>query len=243
MKLGIMQPYFVPYIGYWQLINTVDTYIIYDDVNYIKGGWINRNRILVNEEVKYFNVQLDGASPNKLINEISVSRNEAVIKKNLRILESAYGKAPYFKEAYPVIKDILFCESNNLADYLVYSIEKVCQYLNITTQLIRSSDIPKDNNLRGQEKVLEICRLLGAKEYYNAIGGRTLYSYDDFKKEGINLKFLQSNDIVYQQYGNEFISNLSIIDVMMFNSQEKIGYYLNEYSVISQENDKVWNKI
>lgn len=237
MKLGIMQPYFVPYIGYWQLLNAVDTYVIYDDVNYIKGGWINRNRILLNGEAKYFNVQLDGASPNKLINEIGINRNEVTIKKSLRVLEAAYRKAPYFKEVYPIISDILMCESTNLSDYLVYSIKEICRYLDITTRIVRSSDIPKNNELHGQEKVLEICMLLGAKEYYNAIGGRALYSYEDFKCRGIDLKFLQSKDIVYKQYEKQFISNLSIIDVLMFNSKEKIEQYLKEYRVISQEND------
>lgn len=238
MKLGIMQPYFVPYIGYWQLINAVDLYVIYDDVNYIKGGWINRNRLLINEEAKYFNVQLDGASSNKLINEIGISRNENVIKKNLRIIEAAYGKAPYFKNVYPIIKEILLFETTNLSDYLVNSIEKICQYLCIKTRIIRSSDIPKNNKLHGQEKVLEICKILGAKEYYNAIGGKELYNYSAFKKEGIDLKFLQCNEIIYQQYGKEFISNLSIIDMMMFNSLEFIKKNLINYKVISKDNDE-----
>ena len=100
MKIGIMQPYFLPYIGYWQLLNVVDKYVIYDDVNYIKGGWINRNRILINKEVKYFNVKLNGASPNKLINEVEVSLDEVYQKKLLKTIEENYKKAPFFMKFF-----------------------------------------------------------------------------------------------------------------------------------------------
>ena len=117
MKLGIMQPYFFPYIGYWQLMHAVDSYVIYDDVNYIKGGWINRNRILVNGEVKYFNLQLSGASPNKKINEICVTGNTLVNNKNLRILEAAYKKAPYFSESFRFLyKGIIINHNKNRAN-------------------------------------------------------------------------------------------------------------------------------
>ena len=100
MKIGIMQPYFFPYIGYWQLLNAVDKYVIYEDVNYIKGGWINRNRILINGEAKYFNVQLKDASPNKKINEIHVSNDAITKRKMLNTLEMNYKKAPYFNEVF-----------------------------------------------------------------------------------------------------------------------------------------------
>ena len=122
MKLGIMQPYFIPYIGYWQLLNAVDTYVIYDDVNYIKGGWVNRNRILVNGEAKYFNVPLIGASPNKLINEVNVNTDIRTIEKNKRTITAAYCKAPFFEDVYPIVLAILQFESNNLAEYLEHSI-------------------------------------------------------------------------------------------------------------------------
>ena len=101
MKIGIMQPYFLPYIGYWQLLNAVDKYVIYDDVNYIKGGWINRNRILINKEPKYFNVKLNGASPNKLINEVEVSNDNIWQKKLLKTIEENYKKAPFLKKFFP----------------------------------------------------------------------------------------------------------------------------------------------
>lgn len=235
MKIGIMQPYFVPYIGYFQLINAVDKYVIYDDVHYIKGGWINRNRILINGMPSYFNVPLIGASPNKLINEIEVSNQDVLIQKNLRALERAYRKAPYFDDVYSLMEDILKCGKTNLAEYLAYSIRKICEFLDITTELIVSSTMDKDNSLKGKEKVVHICHKLGGTEYYNAIGGQELYSFDYFRENNLKLSFVKTDKIEYKQFNNEFQPYLSIIDVMMFNSKEEVKKILNMYTLITEE--------
>lgn len=232
MKLGIMQPYFVPYIGYWQLMNAVDKYVIYDDVNFIKGGWINRNRILINGEVKYFNIPMIGASSSKLINEVEVNNNQNLIDKNLRIIENAYKKSPCFQEVYCLIARILNCGKKNIADYIVESFKIICNYLEIKTELILSSKLEKDNNLKAESKVLSICELLNADEYYNAIGGRMLYSFSDFREKNIELKFLKTEEIIYKQFSNIFYPNLSIIDVMMFNSKEKIKCFLDDFQLV-----------
>lgn len=234
MKLGIMQPYFVPYIGYWQLMNLVDQYVIYDDVNYIKRGWVNRNRILVNGTPKYFNVPILGASQNLLINEIKVNHDAVTIHKKLRCIEEAYRRAPFYEQVYPMIEDILLYEEDDIAKYIQHSFDVICQYLDIQTKLILSSDLKKDNMLRGQDKILAICRLLNATEYYNAIGGQELYSFEAFKAQGIQLNFVKTNPIAYKQFGDHFEANLSIIDVMMFNSKEKILEYLNAYTLIRE---------
>lgn len=234
MKLGIMQPYFIPYIGYWQLMNAVDKYVVYDDVNFIKSGWINRNRILVNGESKYFNIPMVGASSFKLINEVGVNCDIKLVEKNLRAIEGAYKKAPYYDSIYPLIKDILSYQCDNIAQFVFNSFKIICDYLNIQTELIVSSTIEKDNELKAQDKVLEICELLGANEYYNAIGGQELYSFEDFEKRGIKLKFLKTDSIEYKQYDNEFQSNLSILDVMMFNSKEEVIEMLNRYTLVEE---------
>lgn len=232
MKLGIMQPYFFPYIGYWQLMNAVDKYVIYDDVNFIKGGWINRNRILMNGEGKMINLQMHNASPNLLINEVGVLGNPIFNKKLYKTIEECYKKAPQFINAFPVIENIISQETGNLAEYLEYSIIKVCEYLGIETQLIVSSGIKKNNELKAQDKVLEICNILGADEYFNAIGGQELYSYEDFTAREIKLRFLKTETVPYQQFNNEFVPNLSIMDVMMFNSVEQIHDMLQQYKLI-----------
>jgi hypothetical protein len=232
MKLGIMQPYFIPYIGYWQLMNVVDRYVVYDDVNFIKGGWINRNRILVNGEPKYFNIPMLGASPFKLINEVGVNHDGNVVNKNLRILEAAYSKAPYYGDVMPLMDRILHCGCDNLAAYITESFKVICQYLGITTELVISSELDKDCSLKGQEKVLEICGRLGAAEYYNAIGGVELYSKDAFKARGITLHFLKTGNVTYRQFGGDFQPNLSIVDVMMFNPVEQIRIMLDDYELV-----------
>lgn len=161
MKLAIMQPYFVPYIGYWQLMNAVDEYVIYDDVNFIKGGWINRNRILVNGEWKFLNVPMSGASSNKLISEVYVNADINLIKKRLRMVQNAYGKAPYYSEVYPIVESIFRCGQENLSEYIIASIRIICTYLGITTKLVRSSELKKNSNLKSQSKVLDICEASG----------------------------------------------------------------------------------
>ncbi|NRT70249.1 WbqC family protein [Clostridium beijerinckii] len=232
MKLGIMQPYFFPYIGYWQLMNAVDKYVIYDDVNFIKGGWINRNRILMNGEGKMVNIQMNGASPNKLINEVEVAGSQIYNKKLLKTIESCYKKAPYYSSTFPIIEDIITKSEGNLAKYLEYSIRKICEHLSINTEIIISSTINKNNNLKGQDKVIEICKKLEADEYYNAIGGQDLYSYEDFKSWDVKLKFLKTGAVKYKQFNNEFVANLSILDVMMFNSREDINNMLGQYELL-----------
>jgi len=232
MKIGIMQPYFLPYIGYWQLINAVDKYIIYDDVNFIKGGWINRNRILLDGMVKYYNIPMLGASSFKQINQIHVNNDEHLLKKNLRIVEAAYKKAPYFEDVYPLLEEILTYESINLAEFIAHSIYKICDYIKIDTKIVMSSELNKNCELKGQDKVLDICERLGATEYYNAIGGQELYSFQEFANRGIQLKFLKTKAIEYKQFENVFQDNLSILDVMMFNSKEQINGMLTQYSVV-----------
>jgi len=232
MKIGIMQPYFFPYIGYWQLINAADKYVIYDDVSYIKGGWINRNKILMNGEGKLINLQMHNASPNKLINEVEILGNPIYNKKLIKTLEGCYKKAPHYANAFPVIESVITQDEKNLARYLEFSIRQICAYLSMDTELIVSSAISKNNDLRGQDKVIEICKALGSAEYINAIGGQDLYCYEDFTVQGIQLRFLKMGAIEYQQFKNEFLPNLSIIDVMMFNSKDEVKRLLDNYELI-----------
>lgn len=229
MKLGIMQPYFLPYIGYFQLIKTVDVYVIYDDVQYIKGGWINRNNILLHGQKFMINLLLSGASPNKMINEVLVQRDQ---RKLLKTIEVAYKRAPFFKTIYPEIIKICESENLNLAKFVGNSIQTVSKYLKITTKIIYSSEIVKNNELKAHEKVIEICKLLGANTYLNAIGGQELYHRWEFLKNGIDLKFIQTKALSYPQFRNEFVENLSILDVMMFNSIEEINRLLDKYELI-----------
>ena len=229
MNLGIMQPYFLPYIGYFQLINAVDKYIIYDDVQFIKGGWINRNNILLNGDKFMFNLILNGASTNKLINEITVSTNQS---KLLKTIENSYKKAICFEKVFPIVISIFKYNDKNLAKFIGNSIVEVCNYLNLNTEIIYSSELNKNNNSKGQDRIVSICELLKADIYINAIGGQKLYNKETFKSSNIDLKFLKSNLICYPQFTNEFVPFLSILDIMMFNSIEKIKSILDNFELI-----------
>lgn len=232
MKLGIMQPYFFPYIGYWQLLNTVDNYVVYDDVNYIKNGWINRNNILLNGTYHLITLPLQEASSFKLINEISITQNDILKNKLLKTIKSAYLKAPYFATIMPIIESLIL-ENTNIAKLNYNIILAVKKYLDIDTNILLSSEIEKDNKLKAQDKVLHIANILGATEYYNAIGGQELYNKTDFLNKNIELKFLKTDaNIKYKQFKNEFVPHLSIIDVLMFNSQEETKDLLNKYTLI-----------
>ena len=224
MKVGIMQPYFMPYIGYWQLIKAVDKYVVYDDVNYIKKGWINRNNILVNGNAKLFSISLKEASQNKLINEIEISDD---FNKFLKTLYFCYSKAPHYKAVDELMQKICAYPNKNLGDFLYNSISEVCNYLGIETEIILSSSIEKDNSLKGQDKILHICKNLGATEYYNAIGGKELYDDKSFAANNIKLSFLRTEFQEYPQLGSPFVKGLSMIDVLMFNSVAEVNRHLD----------------
>lgn len=231
MKLGIMQPYFFPYIGYWQLLNAVDKYVIYDDVNFIKNGWINRNRILIAGAAQWFTLPLWQASPFKRINEIEITPELKLKTKLLKTLDMAYHKAPFFKPVFELFEQTL-AQGSNLSECLSFSIRQIAQYLDIQTEIILSSSLEKDNTLKGKDKVLHICNKLGATEYLNAVGGQELYDKAEFAAHGIKLYFLQTNAITYKQFKGEFVPNLSILDVMMFNPPQQIKNFLNDCTLI-----------
>jgi len=229
MTLAIMQPYLFPYIGYWQLINAVDTFVIYDDVNFIKKGYINRNSILVNGQSQLFTLELIGASQNKLVNEIEIGNNST---KTLKTIELSYKKASYFDTVYPIIENILNQDEKNLAKFVGYSLEQISNYLDIDTKFIYSSNIEKDNTFKAQEKILNICKTLNAKKYINAIGGQELYNKEIFKQNGIKLNFLKTELVEYKQFKNDFVPFLSIIDILMFNSKNDIKEMLKKFELV-----------
>ena len=229
MKVAVMQPYFFPYIGYFQLINAVDVFAIYDDVNFIKQGWITRNSILVDKKKYNFILQVEGASSFKKIKEITIGKNN---KKLLKTIQQEYKKAPYFRIVYPILQEILLSNENNLSKFLILSLRKIADYLQIDTVFIISSEINKKEELEGQDKVIAICKQLKATNYINAIGGQELYDKISFSRHQIGLSFIKTEPIQYAQFNNDFIPWLSIIDVIMFNSIEETKMLLNKYELV-----------
>ncbi|MDR2948384.1 MAG: WbqC family protein [Prevotella sp.] len=231
MILGIMQPYFMPYIGYFQLLNAVDKYVLYDDAQYTKKGWMNRNRILQNGKDILITIAVEKDSDYLDIRERFVASSFDK-KKLLNQIRESYRKAPYFVVAMPLIEEIINYEDNNLFEYIYNSIKKICEYLGIDTEIVISSSLGIEHSLKGVDRVLSICNKMNSTDYYNAIGGKELYFPADFEKENINLRFVSSNPIVYKQFSNEFIPSLSIIDVIMFNSVDEIKVMLNNYTLV-----------
>lgn len=234
-KIAIMQPYMFPYIGYWQLLNEVDLFVIYDDVNFIKRGWINRNYILENGESSLFSMPLSGASQNKKINEISFFKLQKWSHKFLNQLKKSYLKAPYFKEIEKLLQEIFnenYTESTNIVDLFIKQVELIGQYLEIDIQLSISSKAFDNSMLKGQSRIIDICSLVSAQKYINPIGGKELYTKEAFEEKNIKLSFLQSKPIEYKQFDNEFAPWLSIIDVLMFNSKEEVKHQLNQFELL-----------
>jgi hypothetical protein len=220
-SIAIMQPYFFPYIGYFQLIAAVDIFIVYDNIKYTKKGWINRNRLLNRGKDVMFSLPLKNDSDylNVCQREFAADFNR---DKLLHQFKGAYRHAPYFAKTFPLIEQIVCHEETNLFQFLHHSIVKTCEHLGIGTKIGISSNIAIDHNLKNQDKVLALCEAVGANIYVNAIGGIKLYSKETFREKNVDLKFIQSKLFEYTQFGDAFVPWLSIIDVMMFNSKEEI---------------------
>lgn len=231
MKTAIMQPYFFPYIGYFQLINAVDTFVIYDNIQYTKKGWINRNRFLQNGKDCLFSIPLKKNSDFLDVKDRIISADFNKIKL-LNQFKNAYQKAPHFNGTFPFFEKIIMNEEDNLFNYIFYSIQEICKYLEINTNLVVSSTVDIDHSLTAEHKVIAICNKLDTSTYINAIGGQELYDKNDFKNNGIDLKFIKTNPIAYKQFDNDFVHSLSIIDIMMFNSKDEIKNMLKNYELI-----------
>ncbi len=216
-----MQPYFLPYIGYFQLMAAVDRFVIYDDVKYTKKGWINSNRMLLNERDVKFSLALKAGSDylNVRDRELAPSFDR---NKLLNRFHGAYRRAPHFDETVPLLERIVRFEDVNLFRFLHNSIIEVGSHLGISTEMVISSSIPINRELKGQDKVLALCQAAGADTYINAIGGVDLYSKEAFRERHIHLWFIRSKPFEYKQFGAEFVPWLSIVDVLMFNPLDMV---------------------
>lgn len=227
-----MQPYFLPYIGYWQLIGAVDAFVVYDNIKYTKKGWINRNRYLLNGKEALFSLPLRKDSDFLNVSQRYLADSFARDDLANRFRE-AYRKAPEFSTFMPVLDSIISCPFANLFDYVRHSIESICLYLELKTPLIVSSTIDCDHSLRSAERVQAICKSLGSNTYINPVGGMELYSKEDFEQKGITLQFMQPKFIEYSQLEGAFVPWLSIIDLAMFNTAKRVRHeILSGYSLI-----------
>lgn len=221
MKVAIMQPYFFPYIGYFQLIAAVDLFIVYDNIKYTKKGWINRNRMLRAGKDALFSLPLKG-DPDHLDIRDRFLATDFDPEKLVNQFRGAYHRAPHFGVTLPLVEDVVCYPDRNLFRFLHHALLRTTQHLGITTEIRISSEIACDHTLRNVDRVIDICHAVRATTYINAIGGLELYSQDSFRKRGLDLRFLQSRPHHYDQLGDPFVAWLSIVDVLMFNPVSKV---------------------
>lgn len=231
MKSAIMQPYLFPYLGYYQLVYVSDVFVFYDDVTYIKGGYINRNYILSQGDKQRFTMPLNGASSNVLIKDIECQVN---MRKLITLIEQSYSKAPYFEQIMPIINRVILSNERSLSVIASKSITEVFKYLGINKIFKFSSDIEYDQTENPSDKVISICFKNHCDEYINSIGGSKLYNKDEFENKGLSLSFIEKKTVTYthKAAGKVFIDNLSMIDVLMWNSKEDVIKLLNDYELL-----------
>lgn len=230
MRIAIMQPYFMPYLGYFQLIHAVDKFVVYDNVSYIKGGWINRNYILLHGEKKLFTMKLSNSGSNILINQIQILDN---LKSWLKTIRFNYCNAPQFNYVFPMLESIAAFENKNLALFITNSLKKICDYLSINTSFLIASEIDMDSHLKGEKRVIMIAKLLGATQYINASGGKHLYDRTAFESENITLNFIESKLSQYPQHTtSSFVPGLSIIDLLMNCHPDEIRPMLSNFELV-----------
>ena len=231
-----MQPYFMPYIGYFQLIKSVDVFVVYDDVNYIKQGWINRNKILVAGKEFVFTIPLKEASSFVKIQDTHVNMKHFIKwrSKFLKTVEQSYKKAPYFLNIYPLINSILNNDKlSTISEFAFESIKIFSNYLGLKTKFVLSSEVyPDTKNLDREKRIYKIVTLNNSSHYINPLGGIELYDKNNFELNGIKLDFLKSKSVIYRQFENEFVNWLSILDVLMFNSVENVNEMLDQFELI-----------
>lgn len=232
MILAGNQPYFLPYLGFWQLIHLADLFLLADDYDFIRHKWVNRNRILLNGQPHYLRLEVRSNKESRLISNKQLVGNPYALSDKLRTLELAYRKAPCFADGYALAERILTWPERNLALFLEHSIREVCAYLGITTPFCHSSDLPGNSRFKREERIYDFCHRLGADTYVNLPGGQALYDYGEFARRGIRLRFIQPELKPYPQFGGPFVERLSILDAIMFNSREQLHEMLDDYTFI-----------
>lgn len=215
MKLAIMQPYFMPYIGYWQLMGAVDKFVLLDDVAFIPRGWIHRNRILVAGDPHLFTLPIQKASQNQNIQDTHRLIDERWTDKFIKTLSQNYRRASHFSAAMEFLEPLLRSREEDLTAFIESSLSVLAPELGIFTPIERASRTSPKREKHGSERIMEICGHYGARTYINPPGGTALYDSAQFAAEGIELRFLEPRMVPYVQGAHSFVPALSMIDILM----------------------------
>ena len=231
--IAMMQPYWFPYFGYFQLIAGADAFVLGDNLQYVHPGWVNRNRILSAGAPLLFTLPLKKDASDLAINQRELADTATdTVGKLLRTLSMNYAKAPYRDEVLALLQPLLLHPERNLARYLEHSLRGVCAHLRITTPIYVASSLPVDERLveDKQDRVVKLTKHFAGDRYLNAIGGTSLYDGEYFTRRGIELRFHRMDELSYTQFKDPFVPNLSIIDLLMFNDVERLRQWLPCYS-------------
>lgn len=254
-----MQPYLFPYLGYFQLIYAVDTFVLYDNLDFIRYGWVNRNRLLaVNGPPFYVIVPVRRKSPSRKIKDIQIA-DGSWRRKLLNSIYVNYNRAAYFEEVFPVLEHIIQCKTDSLSRLNKVSVVDIATYLNMDTDILvdpkfdwleeklskqsahLTSAFPYLHLSEPSVKVIraiEICRALNAKTLVNPIGGIVLYPKAEFERNDLTIWFLIMREVRYPQnstgfkYRGHFYPRLSIIDVLMNCGKEGTSALLHEFMLV-----------
>ena len=228
MKVAIMQPYFFPYIGYFQLMDAVDLFVFYDDAQFMKGGWVNRNRILREGAPAWWTYPIVREDFRLTIRERRYAKSDANTASLLGKLEGAYRRAPHYATTQDLVATCFACDDDSVAGFNQAHLADLAKRLGIGCDFAISSQIDHDRTLGGQERVIALSKAVGATRYFNAIGGRALYDPAAFADAGIDLCFVEPGAVAYPQFGDPPVPYLSIVDVLMFNTPAQASALLGQ---------------
>jgi hypothetical protein len=236
MKLAIMQPYFFPYLGYYALIKATEKWVVFDTAQYIRKGWVNRNRICspAKEKIAYITVPVVKAPRETMLKDATIDVRQNWEERILGQLAYYRKKAPFYNRVIDVVKEVLFCKKNKISELNVFALKTTCEYLEIPFDYsIFSEDTMNINSVNAPDEwSLEISKNMKATSYYNPPGGVSFFDKSKFQVARIDLEFLSINLNAYECIENPFIPGLSIIDVMMFNNIKEINSMLNDYELL-----------
>jgi len=237
ISVAIMQPYLFPYLGYFQLMHHVDQFVVFDTAQYIRRGWINRNRILLDQKPHTFTLPVRKAPRDTLIADMLLASDAKAVSKLLHTIYVAYREAPYFESTYAMVESILQSTESSLCIRLVDQLQQILTHLNIDTQITLASQIEVRSVEGAENRILGMCEALGATTYINPWNGQDLYTPTRFHERNMHLGFLEMQVIPYPQKVTEFVSHLSIVDVLMHCSVEEIHRLLSQYRILYAEVD------
>ncbi|TWU05756.1 WbqC family protein [Stieleria varia] len=221
MRIAAMQPYFLPYLGYFSLIAATDRFVVFDPVQYIRHGWINRNRILhpTSGEPQFITVPVAKHCRSTPIRDIQISDQTDWRSKILGQVAHYRRRAPFFDQAMTVLRDCLGCPATSIVELNVHSLHVVCDALQISFQPIAFNELlPEMSEAEHPGRwAVEISKAMGASEYINPVNGRDIFHAAEFAAAGVRLTFLSNDLAPYSQFNESFSPALSILDVLMFN--------------------------